>query len=82
MRKVNTKLERATCKHLARLCEKSPPVSDAVAMHEKAKARYRALVATGDGSESSGAIIADHVAYTNAIARYAALRGVYLKEIR
>ena len=81
MTKVEEKIERVTCRKLTKLMKKAPTVSEAVAMYERAYTRYRAMVLGGDGSKSSGALLYDHVAYVNAIARYAATRGVMLKEI-
>ena len=82
MTKVEEKIERVTCRKLVKLMNKAPTVSDAIAMYERAYKRYRTMVLCGDGSKSSGALLYDHIAYVNAIARYASMRGVMLKEIR
>ncbi len=82
MSKMQERLERATCRKLVKLCKKAPTVSEAVAMYDRAYVHYRKLVSTGDGGESSGALIADTAAYVNALARYCSMRGVILKEIR
>ncbi len=82
MTKHEERLERATCRKLVRLCKRQYTVSEAVAKYDRAHSHYQKLVRTGDGGESSGALIADTVAYINALARYCRMRGVALKEIR
>ncbi len=82
MSKYEERIERGTCRKLVKLCAKKYTLSEAVARYEKAYTHYRKLVSSGDGSSSSGALIADTAAYVNALARYCATRGVYLKEIR
>ena len=82
MTKLEARLERATCRKLVKLCERKYTVSEAVAKYDRAHSHYRKLVRTGDGSSSSGDLIADTAAYVNVLARYCRMRGVALREIR
>ena len=76
-----TKLERLTCAKLARIVKKKYTLDEVCERHQKAHAHYRTMVLCEQRTYVSPELILDDVAYVNALARYAATRGIHLKEI-
>lgn len=75
------RLEKLTCVKLLHIIRKKLTVSETVARYDRAYTHYRALVLYENRAYTSAGLILDCVAYINALARYAAARGIHLKEV-
>ena len=75
-------LESKTCRYVAKFTAEKRSLDWLLARYERMYRRYHVLVHCGDGSRSSGALIEEAVAETNAAARLLAAKGIIRKEIR
>ena len=75
------KLEKLTCVKLVLIVRKKYRIDDIQLRYDKAYEHYKSMVLCRNRKYISPTLLLDGVAYVNALARYAATRGIQLREI-